>query len=78
MERAVARFDFKDGSDGKDQTYVLGETEDKATLKVKLTKMALVNMSKISIIYAAYPPTVCLKALKSVVRNMTMEQTPTM
>lgn len=46
VERAVARFDFKDGSDGKDQTYVLGETEDKATLKVKLTKMALVNMSK--------------------------------
>ena len=28
VERAVARFDFKDGSDGKDQTYVLGETED--------------------------------------------------
>lgn len=46
VERAVARFDFKDGSKGN-QEYVFGEDNNKqATLKVKLTKIALVNMSK--------------------------------
>ena len=46
VERAVARFDSKDGSKNKDQTYVVGNDEGNATLKVKLTKMALVNMSR--------------------------------
>lgn len=46
VERAVARFDFKDGSKDGDQTYVIAEKDKKATLKVKLNKMALVNMSK--------------------------------
>lgn len=43
--RSVARFDYKDGSDSKDNTYWVGD-ESTATLKMKLTKMALVNMSK--------------------------------
>ena len=42
----MARIDFKDGSRNGDQTYVLGNDEANATLKVKLTKMALVNMSR--------------------------------
>ncbi len=42
--RSVARFDFKDGS-GNNNTYWVGE-EATAKLKMKLTKMALVNMSK--------------------------------
>ncbi len=46
VERAVARIDFKDGSKNGDQTYLLGNDEGNATLKVKLTKMALVNMSR--------------------------------
>lgn len=47
VERAVARFDFKDGSKEGDQIYTIAENEDnKATLQIKLTKMALVNMSK--------------------------------
>lgn len=46
VERVVARFDFKDGSPSKDQTYVIAEKDNKPTLKVKLNKMALVNMSK--------------------------------
>ncbi|WP_288357051.1 Mfa1 family fimbria major subunit [uncultured Bacteroides sp.] len=46
VERVVARFDFKDGSPSKDQTYVIAEKDDKPTLKVKLNKMALINMSK--------------------------------
>lgn len=46
VERAVARIDFKDGSKNGDQTYALGNDEGNATLKVKLTKMALVNMSR--------------------------------
>ncbi|MDE6348668.1 MAG: Mfa1 family fimbria major subunit [Bacteroides sp.] len=47
VERAVARFDFKDGSKNGDQEYIIGEDEEQnATLKIKLTKMALVNMSK--------------------------------
>ena len=46
VERVVARIDFKDGSRNGDQTYVLGNDEANATLKVKLTKMALVNMSR--------------------------------
>lgn len=52
VERAVARFDFKDGSAG-DNTYVVikskaegeGATE-KTVMKIQLQKMALVNMSK--------------------------------
>lgn len=46
VERVVARFDFKDGSPSKDQTYVIAEKDDKPTLNVKLNKMALINMSK--------------------------------
>lgn len=56
VERAVARFDFKDGSpDGTPpRTYNVvkyvegeGETQTEETLiQIKLTKMALVNMSK--------------------------------
>lgn len=47
VERAVARFDFKDGSENGDQEYIIGEDDKQnATLKIKLTKMALVNMSK--------------------------------
>lgn len=46
VERAVARINFKDGSKNGDQTYALGNDEGNATLKVKLTKMALVNMSR--------------------------------
>lgn len=46
VERAVARIDFKDGSKNGDQTYLLGNDKGNATLKVKLTKMALVNMSR--------------------------------
>ena len=42
--RSVARFDFRDGS-GNNNTYWVGE-EATAKLKMKLTKMALVNMSK--------------------------------
>ena len=52
VERAVARFDFRDGSDD-DNTYVVikskaeseGATE-KTVMKIQLQKMALVNMSK--------------------------------
>lgn len=46
VERVVARFDFKDGSPSKDQTYVIAEKDNKPTLNVKLNKMALINMSK--------------------------------
>lgn len=46
VERVVARFDFKDGSPSKNQTYVIAEKDNKPTLKVKLNKMALINMSK--------------------------------
>lgn len=47
VERAVARFDFKDASKDKNQEYIFGENnEDQVTLKIKLTKIALVNMSK--------------------------------
>lgn len=46
VERVVARFDFKDGSPTNNQTYVIAEKEQKPTLEVKLTKMAMVNMSK--------------------------------
>lgn len=53
VERAVARFDFKDGSKGEN-TYdvVTGKTgteddaQNKTLVQIKLTKMALVNMSK--------------------------------
>lgn len=45
VERSVARFDFKDGSPTKDQTYAIGIGEDAGTMKVKLVRMGLVNMS---------------------------------
>ena len=55
VERAAARFDFKDGSINKDQIYKLeaptekqadGTYAKKNLFSVKLTRMALVNMSK--------------------------------
>lgn len=56
VERAAARFDFRDGSLDKDQVYHLyantekpeGEEEYKTVnpFDIKLTRMALVNMSK--------------------------------
>lgn len=60
VERGVARFDFADGSKGKNQEYVVGTIKEKPTnpddpdsepiiketLKVKLKRMALVNMNK--------------------------------
>ncbi len=53
VERAVARFDFKDGSEEGDNTYVVikGKTNaddqnERVIMKIKLEKMALVNMSK--------------------------------
>lgn len=51
VERAAARFDFRDASDNKDQTYPVlytinaaGEQEN-LVVSVRLTKMGLVNMS---------------------------------
>lgn len=44
VERSVARFDFKDGSNG-DNTYDIG-ADGSNSLKVQLVRMALVNMSK--------------------------------
>ncbi len=46
VERSVARFDFRDGSQG-DSTYDIGMTagEPDGSLKVQLLRMALVNMS---------------------------------
>ena len=53
VERAVARFDFKDGSptNTPDNTYDVVKYKDDADadqilIQIKLTKMALVNMSK--------------------------------
>lgn len=50
VERAVARFDFKDGSKNKDRKYdVVTEEKDGktvTTIQIELQKMALVNMSK--------------------------------
>ena len=54
VERAAARLDFKDGSDGGDQTYPIdtqvynSETESTTLnyFSIKLTRMSLVNMSK--------------------------------
>lgn len=56
VERAAARFDFRDASEGKDQVYHLyaktekpeGEEEYQTVnpFDVKLTRMSLVNMSK--------------------------------
>lgn len=51
VERSVARFDFRDGSVDKyagDNTYDIGTTggENDGSLKVKLVRMGLVNMSK--------------------------------
>lgn len=47
VERSVARFDFRDGSPLGDNTYDIGMTagEPDGSLHVKLTRMALVNMS---------------------------------
>lgn len=44
VERAMARFDFRDGSKGNN-TYDIGLGEDEGKLSVKLVRMALVNMS---------------------------------
>lgn len=50
VERAVARFDFKDGSEKRDRKYdVVTEEKDGktvTTIQIELQKMALVNMSK--------------------------------
>lgn len=50
VERAVARFDFKDGSKNGDRKYdVVTEEKDGktvTTIQIELQKMALVNMSK--------------------------------
>lgn len=50
MERAVARFDFKDGSKNRDQKYdVVTENKGESTvttIQIELQKMGLVNMSK--------------------------------
>ncbi len=48
VERAVARFDFRDGS-GNNNTYDViksNEEEAKTIMQIQLQKMALVNMSK--------------------------------
>lgn len=46
VQRSVARFDFKDGS-GNNCTYTFANNDEgKTTLKVQLTKMSLVNLSK--------------------------------
>lgn len=46
VERAVARFDFKDGS-GSNNTYDIVNDQDGAlVMQIQLQKMALVNMSK--------------------------------
>lgn len=46
VERAVARFDFRDGSP-KDNTYdVVTDKEGHLLVQIQLQKMALVNMSK--------------------------------
>ncbi len=45
VERSVARFDFKDGS-GNNNTYDVIKNGDNVIMQIKLTKMALVNMSK--------------------------------
>lgn len=50
VERAVARFDFKDGSTGNNTYDVVKEKQEneseKTIIKVQLQKMALINMSK--------------------------------
>ncbi|MDE5638842.1 MAG: hypothetical protein K2I47_03460, partial [Odoribacter sp.] len=47
VERSVARFDFKDGSDQGGNTYNIDVTGmNGGALQVKLIRMALVNMSK--------------------------------
>ena len=51
VERAVARFDFKDGSNGNNTYDVVtgtleGSDEVKTLVQIQLQKMALVNMSK--------------------------------
>ncbi|MCD7721497.1 MAG: Mfa1 family fimbria major subunit [Prevotellaceae bacterium] len=50
VERSVARFDYKDGSDGENNTYTVGElyvdNDNNTPVTVTLTDMAVVNMSK--------------------------------
>ena len=46
MERSVARFDFKDASEGGDNTYNVVKRNDQTIMQIQLQKMALVNMSK--------------------------------
>ena len=50
VQRAVARFDFKDGSKNRDQKYdVVTENKGESTvttIQIELQKMGLVNMSK--------------------------------
>lgn len=47
VERAAARFDFKDGSTLGEYTYdVVINSEKKSLIQIQLTKMALVNKSK--------------------------------
>ncbi|MCD8303327.1 MAG: Mfa1 family fimbria major subunit [Prevotellaceae bacterium] len=49
VERSVARFDYKDGSDEENNTYTVGElyveNDDNTPVTVTLTDMAVVNMS---------------------------------
>ena len=47
VERAVARFDFRDGSPNGHNTYdVVTDKEGQLLVQIELQKMALVNMSK--------------------------------
>ncbi len=48
VERVAARFDFKDGSPAStpEHTYDIGLGDDAGKLRVKLVRMALVNMNK--------------------------------
>lgn len=47
VERSVARFDFKDGSKIGNNTYdVVSNDKGETIVRIKLNKMALVNMSK--------------------------------
>lgn len=45
VERAVARFDFRDASQGNNTYDVVKDKDDKVILRIQLEKMALVNMS---------------------------------
>lgn len=49
VERSVARFDFKDGSDsatGRNTYNVVKDDDGKTTIQIQLQRMGLVNMSK--------------------------------